>query len=367
MLAVGHAELAAAPVAVHHLALQHERPAEEAGGQVHLAGRNQAADLGRGDALPLGLHHRHDPGLELVVGGQELGSPLRLGPKRKFSPTDTRSAPSWPISTSWTNCSALREANSSSNGITTSSSTPSPPIRSRLMLNVVEQLGQRLGVGDRHRVRVEGQHGVAAPDDLPVAEVDAVEGADGDLARPGLARARTGRSGSEVTFIAGEHYGRARPGRDDVATSPRGTPMASRAPLVGQPHGASCSAGPSSARPWRTPSASSASSTRSGRKASACSRGTVRSGSASSRRKSPRRCARAPRSRRRPGRPRANAHRYPRRPRARRQPDLPRARAVRIGTPSRGEPPGPPPRRAERGGRRAHHLPGRPRTPAVPA
>ena len=114
--------------------------------------------------------------------------PLAFWPKRKFSPTDTRSAPSWPISTSSTNRSALREANSLSKGITTSSSTPSPAIRSRLIGEVGEQLGQRVGMGDRHRVGIEGQDGVAAPDDLPVADVDAVEGADGDLARPGLAR-----------------------------------------------------------------------------------------------------------------------------------------------------------------------------------
>jgi hypothetical protein len=46
----------------------------------------------------------------------------------------------------------------------------------------VEQLGGRLGVDHRERVRVEGEHRVAAADHLAVAEVHAVERADRDAA-----------------------------------------------------------------------------------------------------------------------------------------------------------------------------------------
>ena len=51
-----------------------------------------------------------------------------------------------------------------------------------------DQLGRGLGVDHGQRVRVEGQHRVGAADHLAVAEMDAVEGADGDLARPGAGR-----------------------------------------------------------------------------------------------------------------------------------------------------------------------------------
>src|SRR4051812_47670130 len=57
-------------------------------------------------------------------------SPACFLPKRKFSPTETCSAPSRSTSTSCTNCSGLFDAKSRSNGIVTSSSTPSPAIRS---------------------------------------------------------------------------------------------------------------------------------------------------------------------------------------------------------------------------------------------
>ena len=49
-----------------------------------------------------------------------------------------------------------------------------------------DQLRQRRRVEDLERVRLEGEDGVGALDHLPVADVDAVEGADRDLARPGL-------------------------------------------------------------------------------------------------------------------------------------------------------------------------------------
>ena len=64
--------------------------------------------------------------------------------------------------------------------------TPSPAIRSALIVERGEQLRRGLGRDDRARVRLEGEHGVGAADHLAVAEVHAVELADRDLARPAL-------------------------------------------------------------------------------------------------------------------------------------------------------------------------------------
>ena len=73
------------------------------------------------------------------------GSPFALAPKRKFSPTETRSAPSRAIRTSSMNSSAGREANSRSKGMTTSSSTPRPSITSRLTRNGMISFGSAAG------------------------------------------------------------------------------------------------------------------------------------------------------------------------------------------------------------------------------
>ena len=85
------------------------------------------------------------------------------------------------------NSSAGIVENSLSNGITTSSSTPRPSITSRLTSNGMISFGARLRVQDLERVRLEGEHRVGPVDHRPVADVDAVEGADRDVAR---ARAR---------------------------------------------------------------------------------------------------------------------------------------------------------------------------------
>ncbi len=63
----GHPQLAAALVAVHHLALEQERAAEEPRGVAHLAGRHQAADLAGGHGLAANVNERHHPRLELVI------------------------------------------------------------------------------------------------------------------------------------------------------------------------------------------------------------------------------------------------------------------------------------------------------------
>src|SRR5918995_2199 len=73
------------------------------------------------------------------------GSPRALAPKRKFSPTETSRAPSRSIRTPRTKSSASMWVKSSSNGITTSSSTPRPSITSRLISNGMISFGAASG------------------------------------------------------------------------------------------------------------------------------------------------------------------------------------------------------------------------------
>ena len=93
----------------------------------------------------------------------------------------------------------------------------------------VEQLGRRLRVDHRQRVRVEGQHRVAAADHLAVAEVHAVEGADRDAAR---AASPARRRGAEVTFMRARTLRRAG-ARHRAARRSRAARRRAR-----QPHGA---------------------------------------------------------------------------------------------------------------------------------
>ena len=79
--------------------------------------------------------------------------------------------------------SALRCANAASNGITTSSSTPSSATSCALRSSAVSSFGAASGLIDGERVRLERQHGVAALDHGAMAEMDAVELADGDAPR----------------------------------------------------------------------------------------------------------------------------------------------------------------------------------------
>ena len=53
----------------------------------------------------------------------------------------------------------------------------------------MSSFGAASGRDHRERMRLEGEHGVAARDDLAVTEVDAVELADGDAPRLDVGRA----------------------------------------------------------------------------------------------------------------------------------------------------------------------------------
>ena len=123
------------------------------------------------------------------------GSPCALAPKRKFSPTETRSAPSRSTSTSSMNSSALRWANSRSKGITTSSRTPRPSITSRLtpkgMISFGSAAGWRISSGWGSKVRTVSASSITAwwprwtPSKVPIATW----------------RGRGSASGSEVTWM----------------------------------------------------------------------------------------------------------------------------------------------------------------------
>ena len=74
------------------------------------------------------------------------GVPLAFAPKRKFSPTETLRAPSCSTRIREMNSSAGIFMNSLSNGITTSSSTPSPSITSRFTSKGMISFGAASGL-----------------------------------------------------------------------------------------------------------------------------------------------------------------------------------------------------------------------------
>jgi hypothetical protein len=83
------------------------------------------------------------------------------------------------------NAWALRPAVRRSKGTTTSSSTAAVPEQLGLALERRQQSRGAGRVQDGQRVGLEGDDGVGARDDLAVAQVDTVEGADRDAPRTG--------------------------------------------------------------------------------------------------------------------------------------------------------------------------------------
>ena len=120
---------------------------------------------------------------------------------------------------------------------------PEPFDHVALDLEGHDQLRQRRRVQDLERVGIEGEHGVGALDHRLVAAVDAVEGADRDLARPRLGVGQRGdldahRSASSQRLRQPPGPAR-RPAR---ARSPRRRPRSGRAR-------SRCAAAPRSRRP----------------------------------------------------------------------------------------------------------------------
>ena len=148
--------------------------------------RHERADVARGDDLAVDLDERHDACLEPASAASIAGSPAARWPKRKFSPTETcvacrRSTSTWSM-----NSSGLCCAKPSSNGITTSSSTPSAAISSVFASRLVSSFGAASGRTTWQRVGLERQHGVAAARSPRDGRVDAVEFAHGHAPRARL-------------------------------------------------------------------------------------------------------------------------------------------------------------------------------------
>src|SRR5689334_13858889 len=124
-------------------------------------------------------------------------------------------------------------------------------------------------------MRLEGEHGVAAADHLAVAEVDAVEGADGHAARAGLG----------VLEVGDFHLGNTTVG---LSVSVRRSAIAIRwPPCTNRRWVSGFEYRVSSATPFAAFTASSSSSSYSGMKSRASFRGRMLSSLASSRRNGP--------------------------------------------------------------------------------
>src|SRR5919108_4470980 len=270
-------ELAPAAVAHYHLAFEQERAAQELGRVAHVTCQNEPTNVARGDRLAGPLHERHHPRLELRPGAEELGRALR----------------------------ALAEAEVLAHGHALCAEPAGQHVDGELLraerrelaverdhdelldaetgdqvaLDVErrDQLGGRLRVQDRERMGLECEDRVAAADDLAVAQMDAVEGADRDVARTG--------AGLDLGKLGDLHRGANT--TTGWSSRPRSSPTASTSPSRVRRTGPPSTAAAATRRPCLTAAASSSVRCRSGRKESASLTGTSRSGSASSRRNGP--------------------------------------------------------------------------------
>jgi hypothetical protein len=180
----GHAELAAALVAVHHLALEKERLAEELRGLRDLTRGHEAADVARGDGLAGRLHERHHSRLEAVVRAEELGRAAR--PLSEAEVLAHRHLPG----TEPVEQHVLHEVLGAAPGELLVERDhhelvhAEPGDQVALHREGADQLRRGLRMDHRQRVRVEGEHGVGAADHLAMAAVYTVERPDRDAARP---------------------------------------------------------------------------------------------------------------------------------------------------------------------------------------
>ncbi len=180
----GHAQLAAALVAVHHLALEEKGLAQKGHRLPDLTGSHQAADLCGGHRLALHLYQRCHVRLELRVGAQQLlGALGALAEAEVLAHRDPLGAQPRDQHLVDELLRALGgEARVERDHNELLHAEPGDQVA--LHGKGVEQLRGGLGVDHRQRVRIEGQDRVAAADDLAVPEMHPVEGADGHAARP---------------------------------------------------------------------------------------------------------------------------------------------------------------------------------------
>src|SRR3954469_2747646 len=172
------AQLAPALVAVDDLAAHGERVAQQLARVFDRAAEHEPADVARRDDLTVDLEQRLDVDLEAPVGGQHLGVALRPVAEAEVLPHRDALRPE-PLDEHVVE-EVLRAALAEL--AVERDDDDLLHAQSGHQLGLAVERGQQLRSGgrldDRDRVRLERQHGVAAVDDPPVAEVDAVERAD---------------------------------------------------------------------------------------------------------------------------------------------------------------------------------------------
>jgi hypothetical protein len=185
----------AAAVPLDHLAVEQERATQERGRLAHLAGCEQTPDLARGDGLALGLDERHHACLELVPRTQQLGVAVGAVAEAEVLAYRDLLGPQLPDQ------HVLDEALGAAGGELAVERDHDQLLDSEPRDQVAldgqrrDQLGQRLGMENGQGMRFERQDGVAALDHLAMAEMNAVEGADRDLARAALSGRQVGEPG----------------------------------------------------------------------------------------------------------------------------------------------------------------------------
>src|SRR6185312_15771698 len=172
----------AALVAFHDFALDHVGDAEAAARVLHVAGFDLGADPRGGDDLAVDLDQLLHPGLELRVRLQHRRVAFRLGAEVEVL-ADGDAAGAQLLDQGVLD-ELLRGPVRELLVEVDDDQLPDAEAVDHVALHLegVDQLRRRLWIQDLERVRLEGQHGVGARYHRPVAEVDAVEGADRDVA-----------------------------------------------------------------------------------------------------------------------------------------------------------------------------------------
>ena len=170
----------------HHGPVHLRRAAQHRRRGRHLAGRREPADRATRRCPRRAARARDVEAQPLAAASR---SPARRCPKRKPAPATTTSAPIAP-STRSANSSGGHAASSRVNSTTSTSSTPSSSISSSRRSSVAS-ISTRLpstsrGCGSKVTTVGAGPASSAAADHPLVPEVNAVEGADRDRARPAL-------------------------------------------------------------------------------------------------------------------------------------------------------------------------------------
>ena len=144
--------------------------------------------MGRGDDLAVDLDERHDARLERGLRAQQVGVALGLVAEAEVLPDRDLASPR--AADEHVVDELLRPLGGERAVERDHHQLAHAEAGDQVGLDVERGQQLRRGVGrdDLARVRLEGEHGVGAADHLAVAEVDAVELADRDVARRGARR-----------------------------------------------------------------------------------------------------------------------------------------------------------------------------------